>query len=474
MKEQTTFLTTSKHRLLKMADVEIVSTCLVGAAGAPTPERSKIELTPWDLQLLLVGSIQKGLLFPKPTPQQQQHHVIHSTLIDRLKISLSATLDFFPPLAGRFATDEEDEKNNTSTVFVDCNNAGVEFVEAKAAGVTVAAILDPSNDGAAQTIRSFFPLNGIRNCDGICKPLLGVQVTELLDGYFIGCTLNHALGDGASFWNFFRSWSELSRGCPQISEPPILDRWFPENITRPVRLPMALNKERRSLGCMKTPPENAERVFRLSREAIAKLKENVNSELGMPNSNPIISSLQAYMAHIWVSVNRARELDGDEDVQLSIPIGTRSRVPLPEGYWGNALYVKMVSAKAGELLEKGVGWAALKLKETVEKQRREEVMNEYVRWVRSPAFLSEKKNYLARNTLVISSSPRFDMYGADFGWGKPVAVRSGMGNKSDGKVTLLAGPEEGSVDIELCILPQTLMRLCNDPAFMEYFTIPGC
>ncbi|CAH9089086.1 unnamed protein product [Cuscuta europaea] len=456
-----------------MAEVEIVSTSLVGAAGASTAERSRIELTPWDLRLLLIGSIQKGLLFHKPTPQQEQNLFIHSTLIDHLKTSLSAALDFFPPLAGRFATDEEDEKHNTSTVFVDCNNAGVEFVEAKAAGITVAAILDPSNDGAAKTIRSFFNLNGNRNCDGICKPLLGVQVTELLDGYFIGCTLNHALGDGASFWNFFRSWSELSRGCPQISEPPILDRWFPENTTRPVRLPMVLNKERLSLGCMKTPPAYAERVFRLSREAIAKLKEKVNSESGMPNNNPI-SSLQAYMAHIWVSVTRARELDGNEDVQLSITIGARSRVPLPEGYWGNAIYLKMVSAKAGELIEKGVGWAALKLKETVEKQTREEVMNEYVNWVRSPAFLSEKKLYLAGNTLVISSSPRFDMYGADFGWGKPVAVRSGMGHKSDGRVTLLAGPEEGSVDIELCILPKTLMGLCNDPAFMEYFTIPGC
>ncbi|CAH9089084.1 unnamed protein product [Cuscuta europaea] len=455
-----------------MAEVEIVSTCLVGASGAPPAERLRIELTPWDLQLLLIGSIQKGLLFPKPTPHQEQNLFIHSTLMDHLKTSLSTTLDFFPPLAGRFVTDEENEETNTSTVFVNCNNAGVEFVEAKAAGVTVRAILDPSNDDAAKIIRSFFPLNGTRNCDGISKPLLGVQVTELLGGYFIGCTLNHGLGDGASFWNFFRSWSELSRGCPQISEPPILDRWFPENTTRPVRLPMALNKERLSLGGLKTPPAYPERVFRLSRETIAKLKAKANSELGIENNNSI-SSLQAYMAHIWVSVTRARELDGNEEVQISITIGTRSRVPLPKGYWGNALYVKMVTAKAGELLEKGLGWAASKLKEAVEKQGHEEVMNEYVNWVRSPAFLGEKKLFLTSNTLVISSSPRFDMYGTDFGWGKPVAVRSGMANKSDGKVTLFAGPEEGSVDIELCILPKTLMGLCNDPEFMEYVTIPG-
>ncbi|KAI8539218.1 hypothetical protein RHMOL_Rhmol09G0164400 [Rhododendron molle] len=34
-----------------------------------------------------------------------------------------------------------------------------------------------------------------------------------------------------------------------------------------------------------------------------------------------------------------------------------------------------------------------------------------------------------KNGLVASSSPWFDMYGNDFGWGKPVAVRSGSSNK---------------------------------------------
>lgn len=65
-------------------------------------EAQRIELTPWDLQFLLLNLIQNGLLFYKPHSQQGDSNFI----INRLKASLPRTLDFFPPLAGRLATVE--------------------------------------------------------------------------------------------------------------------------------------------------------------------------------------------------------------------------------------------------------------------------------------------------------------------------------------------------------------------------------
>ncbi|VFQ64453.1 unnamed protein product [Cuscuta campestris] len=141
---------------------------------------------------------------------------------------------------------------------------------------------------------------------------------------------------------------------------------------------------------------------------------------------------------------------------------------LPEGYWGNAVVFETVTAKAGEVLGGGLGWAALQMKRAVQKYTEEEMMNQYVGWAKSPNFVGEKG--LPTNVLAISSSPRFDVYGTDFGWGRPVAVRSGGGNKHDGKTTLFAGREEGSVEIELCLHPNTLLRLRNDPEFLEYVT----
>lgn len=63
---------------------------------------------------------------------------------------------------------------------------------------------------------------------------------------------------------------------------------------------------------------------------------------------------------------------------------------------------------------------------------------------------------MKNNACFASSSPRFNFYGNDFGWGRPMAVRSGPANKVDGKITLFAGVEEGSVDVEACFLPETL------------------
>ncbi|RAL41671.1 hypothetical protein DM860_008853 [Cuscuta australis] len=429
-----------------MAETEVISTCLVGAAAAASETSntvSRVDLTPWDLQFLHIGPIQKGLLFRIPSSAAPG-------FIPHLKTSLSSALAFYPPLAGRFAA-LPNPVDGTTSLFVDCNNAGVEFVEAKAAGVTVAAVLDPSNNNVPGIVRSFFTLNGIRNVHGISKPLMGVQVTELHDGYFIGCTLNHTLADGTSFWNFFRSWSELSRGLPHLSTPPVLDRWFPDNFPRPVPLPGEIS----FLGNL-PPSLLPERVFHLSKESIAKLKEKANSEMGMPQNS--ISSLQAYTAHVWRSLTRARRLDLDEDVRVIMGVGTRARVPLPEGYWGNGAYMVKVTAKAGEVLNRGLGWTAWQLKEAVAKQSSEEVERHYRNWVRSSDLFGEGE-LLSANALVMSSSPRFDVYGTDFGWGKPVAVRSGAANKPDGKVTLYGGEEQGSVDIEMCIDGRTLERL---------------
>ncbi|KAK2410788.1 hypothetical protein QL285_046132 [Trifolium repens] len=68
-------------------------------------------------------------------------------------------------------------------------------------------------------------------------------------------------------------------------------------------------------------------------------------------------------------------------------------------------------------------------------------------------------------------SPRFNFYGNDFGWGKSIVVRNGVGNKSIGKVTLFAGVEEGSIDVELCLPYNVLEALGNDQMFLVAMSV---
>ncbi|XP_024042055.1 uncharacterized protein LOC112099174 [Citrus clementina] len=71
------------------------------------------------------------------------------------------------------------------------------------------------------------------------------------------------------------------------------------------------------------------------------------------------------------------------------------------------------------------------------------------------------------NASAISNSPRFDVYGNDFGWGKPIAVTGGSASKRNGKATTSARVEKASADIEIRLSVETLQRLQNDAQFMD-------
>lgn len=437
-----------------MSEIRIISECSVKPLNLDESTH-RIELTPWDLRLLSVDPIQKGLLFLKPKPQPQQKYLIH-----HLKTSLSRTLDFFPPLAGRLHTTTNSD--NSISFFINCNNEGAIFTHATLTlTLTLADILDPVY--VPNIVHSFFPLNGTANHEGVSKPLLSVQVTELADGFFIGCTINHCVADGSSFWHFFNSWSEISRGLDSISRPPHLKRWFPHCVDCPIRIPLW---EAQFVADRSMQPTLKERVFHFRRENIAKLKAKANAEMGTHR----ISSLQALLAHLWRSVVRCRQVEAHQEINFKLVIGARPRLhsALQEGYFGNAVHSKPITSTTGELLGHGLGWAAWEMNKVVALETEEAMMKFYASWVKNPKIV---KSLVVGSALITSSSPRFNVYGNDFGWGRPVAVRSGMANKIDGKITLFPGVEDRSVDIEVCVLPETLHAMGDDKEFMEAVTI---
>ncbi|OMO58114.1 Transferase [Corchorus olitorius] len=282
--------------------MKIISSNIVQGANQ---ESSRIHLTPWDLRLLPVGHIQKGLLFPKPTPDLQEKETDEDTLIHHLKASLSKTLDYFPPLAGRLATVEHEE-DDTISYFIDCNNADALFIHAAAYAISISNIIEPVY--VPQIVHSFFPLDGLKNYEGVSNPLLGIQVTNLADGIFIGCTINHCVSDGSSFWHFLNSWSEISKGSIPLSKLPVFQCWLPNGIDHlPVHIPKSSLKQVYAQELVLPPLQ--ERVFHFTKENIAKLKAKANAE-------------------------RLQEL--------------------PDGYFGNAVLDELVTVKAKEVLKQGI------------------------------------------------------------------------------------------------------------------------
>ncbi|KAF5208237.1 hypothetical protein FRX31_002175 [Thalictrum thalictroides] len=416
-----------------------------------TESTQRLELTPWDLHLLSLHAIQKGLFFHKPNG---------NTWLTHLKSSLSYTLDHFFPLAGRLATETHDD-GDTISVFIQCNNAGAQFIHATA-DLTLSDVLDPLY--IPRVIHNFFSPNDMINYDGQSQPLVFVQVTELIDGIFIGCTMNHIIADGSTFWHFMNSWSEICKsGSHQISSPPNLNRWFLNENDLSIRIPAStIEKSIRSY----TLPHLDERMFHFTSENIAKLKAKATA------NTVIISSLQAVLAHVWIGVTRARNIDFDQQVSYGLLMGNRARLspPLPATYFGNSVNSGIAIAKVGELMNGGLGFAARLLNEVVSLHVNAKICSAWEDWVKEPK-LAAFDVVESKNILYTGSSPRFDMYGNDFGWGCPIAVRSGRGNKFDGKMTIYPGAIRGSMDIEACLSPETLRCLGEDSEFMEFVGI---
>ncbi|CAM0902388.1 unnamed protein product [Alopecurus aequalis] len=440
------------------------------SSGCAAPPSEDIHLTPWDLRLLTIEYVQMGVLLPAPPVGGER-------LVGQLASSLARTLGRYYHFAGRLAVDER-EDDGTVTVRLMCTGEGAELVHAAAPGVAIQDIVG-SLYSPSKVVWDFFPMNGVRNADAALEslPVLAAQLTELDDGVFVAVSMNHSVGDGTSFWEFFNAWSEIHRGggatngaLKVASAPaPVHGRWFPETCPVPVPLPFA--KLQHILQQSELPPVR-EAFFIFSAASVKKLKARANDEMAGIATAPI-SSLQALLAHLWRAVCRARRLKPGQETFYAVIIGGRGRVSgIPEGYVGSALLPSRAVCTAGEVQDKGLGWTAWQLNRAVASLD-EAALREYLDgWVREPTF---SYTSLSAGSVGIETggSPRFDVYGNDFGWGRPVGVRTGLGDKTDGEATALEGPDRGgSMSLEVCLAPEALERLVADDEFMEAVTLP--
>ncbi|KAM2067570.1 hypothetical protein ACFX1T_043892 [Malus domestica] len=74
------------------------------------------------------------------------------------------------------------------------------------------------NTDVPHCFRDFFVYERTLSYSGHFRPLAAIQVTKLVDIVFIGCTVNHSIVDGTSFWHFFNTLAKNNRGTKKISK----------------------------------------------------------------------------------------------------------------------------------------------------------------------------------------------------------------------------------------------------------------
>lgn len=440
--------------------VHKISECFVKPKYSPEESKQPLYLTPWDLAMLSVQYMQRGLLFAKPPEAKSQENFM-SNLLNKLKHSLSIALVHFYPLAGRFVT-VKSENPPSYLIYVDCNKGpGAKFIYANI-NMSVSDIV--SSVDVPVSVQSFFDHNEAVNHDGHTMSLVSIQVTELVDGIFIGCSMTHAIADGTSYWNFFNTWSEIFKekeNTSSISRPPIFKPWFPDGHSPIINLPFTHHDE---FIKKYEPPVIRDRIFHFSSKSIAKLKAKANAE---SNTNKI-SSMQSLSAFVWRCVTRARNLPSDQITSCRLTANNRTRLnpPLSQDYFGNIIYPLRVDATAGELVGHGFEWAAWKLNQAVGNHSDKAIREWYEAWVKSPAIY--QLSQFDSSSVMIGNSPRFNMYGSEFGMGKALVVLSGYTNRFDGRIWALQGRDgDGSIDFEVCISPKAMHALECDEEFMK-------
>ncbi|XP_044460060.1 uncharacterized acetyltransferase At3g50280-like [Triticum aestivum] len=437
-------------------------------ASSRPPEPETVHLTPWDLPRITVEYLQKGVVLPKH-PAGSAHAVEH------LASSFARALARFYPLAGRFivAPVASDDARLGLTISISCDDQGAEFVHAVAPGVAVADISGPV-PVILRVVRSFFPLNGMLGADAAVDPslpLLDAQVTELADGVFVAMSLNHCAADGETLWDLFNAWSEISRsggtaGGEDI--PSLPKRWFLDGC--PVSIPLPFAKVEDMARHFERPPLQ-ECSLRFSHESVKRLTAKANAETIAGGGTATISSLQAGATHIWRAVCRARGLAPGQETTCSLSVGCRTLVKgMPQGYVGNAAAGAVGKADADEILGEGrLGRAAWLLNRAVAAVDEASVRAELAAWPANPSF--KYLDGIGPAAMVASGSPELDVYGNDFGWGRPLAVRSGAGNKVDGLVSVYQGRDDGGgrggMELEVCLAPGALARLVADTELMD-------
>ncbi|CAH8388075.1 unnamed protein product [Eruca vesicaria subsp. sativa] len=443
------------------SEVKIISESFIKPKTLPEKSKESYHLSPLDHLMLSFNYIQKGLLFLRPSSDDAtKPKDFMETLLQRLKDSLATTLDHFYPLSGRLSTLKTDNPRSYS-VFVDCNNSpGAGFIHAKS-NLSVEDIV--GSNYVPLVVQCFFDHHKAVNVNGQNMSLLSVKVTELVDGVFIGLSMNHSVGDGRSFWNFFNSFSVIFNSQEEdlfcLKNPPIF-----REVSGPLcRLPY--NPLNKSLRSHSESPVLKERMFHFSSETVRSLKSKANQDCR--TTTTMISSLQSLTAVLWRSVTRARRLPNDQETTCRFAADNRSRMdpPLPTNHFGDHVSAAITTAKTSDLLENRLGWAALKLHQAVTEHTSEKIASELEQWLKSQP---GTPFYINPNVVHVRSSPRFDKYGCQFGMGKAVAVRSGYNSKYDGKVAAYPGREGGgSIDLEVCLLPEFLEALETDQEFMS-------
>lgn len=204
--------------------------------------------------------------------------------------------------------------------------------------------------------------------------------------------------------------------------------------------------------------------MRFSAEQVQQLKETAQTDGGAV----LLSRLDALLAHLWLLINRARQLqESPAQVFLNISLGVRTRVvpPLPSHFVGSPLVIGHV-ASTGQTLHARtttLGGVAVSIRQMMGRFTPEAVAAHLhdAAYEASPQRLWQ--GFLGARHTLVTAWTRAGVYEVDFvGDGKGPRYAQARMPRMDGLLQVMDVGETGGFDVSLCLEREAMRRLLTD------------
>ncbi|KAL3645421.1 hypothetical protein CASFOL_010601 [Castilleja foliolosa] len=423
----------------------------------PTTAALSLPLSYFDIIWIPFHPIRRLLFYNHPCSNSH----FFETIIPKLKQSLSLALEHFLPLSGNLIYPSNSDQK---PLFRYLPGDSVQLAIAVSGSDFDSLVANHARN--ADQFYDFIPETpAIKNePDYKIIPVFALKVTLFPDhGICIGYSNHHSIGDASSIFSFMKTWSSIAKiGESDKSDSPVFDRTI---INDPLGIDSIFWKTVKEIPFLSSsfhlPTNRVRATFTLHPSDIQKLKQIV---LTKKPELVQVSSFVVTVSFVWSCMKRAgvevgekigENVPSEEMFVYTVDVRGRTDPAVPGNYFGNCLAYGKVCLEREELVGDG---GFVKAAEAIAKSIKNKVNKKGELLKGAENWVSEWGEYMKRRIVGVSGSPRFDLYGLDFGWGRARKLEVVSIDAESYSMSLCkSNGSDGGLEIGLS-LPKDMMR----------------
>ncbi|XP_044506796.1 malonyl-CoA:anthocyanidin 5-O-glucoside-6''-O-malonyltransferase-like [Mangifera indica] len=432
--------------------VKIQEVTKVLPSSAVSATELSLPLTFFDLFWLKFPPVERLFFYQIPHLTSQ---FFKSDIVPKLKQSLSITLFHYLPLAGNLMWPQDTPK----PAIYYFQNDGVSLTVAESnADFNYLSGYGPREVGV---FHSLIPQLSISDDKAA---VIAIQITLFPDeGFSIGFSAHHGILDGKTSTMLLKSWAYI---CKQDKQDPSLPSELTPLIDRSViQYPTGIDtlmwngwfdSNPRSLKLLTSKgvdPNLLRATFQFSREDIKKLRVKVQEDTNQSEQLHLSSFVLTYAYVVFCLTKAIGKEEGEVLFGFTADYRTRLEPPIAVNYFGNCVCFHGGIEEAKDVVkEDGVFLIAKRLSECMKELEKGAVLE--ATGERLASYVPFMKQ--GAKGIGIAGSPRFEVYGTDFGWGRPKKVEIVSIDKNGSICLAESGDGSGGVEVGVVLEKQQM------------------